>query len=157
MTGSSFSVALWILDQVQHDSGMFMDSDWFGYGWLDWVLRVQSVTWASVVGCPCDWWWFVCLVVTLCSQCQALGQALVLSHQGRGDMVVFCFVKSCLHALLLSGVCPINLTVDRRICGRAGFSYLYSFHCFHLAPLVSRHVRIVATGSSEGHQIPTAT
>ena len=25
----------------------------FGYGWLLWV---QSVTWAAIVGCPCDWW-----------------------------------------------------------------------------------------------------
>ena len=62
-----------------------------------------------------------------------------------------------MHALFLCGVCPINLTVDRRICGRAGFSYLYSFHCFHLAPLVSRHMEIVATGSSERYQNPPAT
>ena len=46
--------------------------------------------------------------------------------------------------------------VDRRICGRAGFSYLYSFHCSHLAPLVSRHVGIVATESSERYQNPPA-
>ena len=31
--------------------------------------------------------WLFCLVVTLCSQCQALGQALVLCRQGRGDSV----------------------------------------------------------------------
>ena len=71
-------------------------------------------------------------------------------------MVVFRFVKSCVHALFLCGVCPINLTVDRRICGRAGFSYLYSFHCFHLAPLVSRHVGQVAPESPERYQNPPA-
>ena len=32
----------------------------YGYGWLDWVVRVQSVTWAAVVGFPCDWWWLSC-------------------------------------------------------------------------------------------------
>ena len=36
-----------------------MDSDWlgvgFGYEWLDWVVRVQSVTWAAIASCPCDW------------------------------------------------------------------------------------------------------
>ena len=31
----------------------------FGYGCLDCVVRVQSVTWAAVVGCPCDWWWWL--------------------------------------------------------------------------------------------------
>ena len=36
---------------------MFMDSDWLGYGRLKCVVRVQSVTWVVVVGCPCDWWW----------------------------------------------------------------------------------------------------
>ena len=82
---------------------------------------------------------------------------LILCHQGRGDMVVFRFVKSCVHALFLCGVCPINLMVDRRICGRAGFSYLYSFHCSHLAPLVSRHAGIVGAGSSERYQNPPAT
>ena len=71
-------------------------------------------------------------------------------------MVVFRFVKSCVCALFLSGVCPINLMVDRRICGRAGFSYLDSFHCFHLAPLVSRHVGQVAPESSERYQNPPA-
>ena len=25
----------------------------FGYAWLDWVVQVQPVTWAAVVGCPC--------------------------------------------------------------------------------------------------------
>ena len=28
-----------------------------------------------------------CIVFTLCSQCQALGQALILFHQGRGGLV----------------------------------------------------------------------
>ena len=38
-----------------------------GYGWLEWVVRVQSVTWVAIVGCPCDWWWLVVLftLVTL--------------------------------------------------------------------------------------------
>ena len=97
----------------------------FGYGWL---LRVQSVTWAAVVGCPCDWWWLVlscftlvtlpplwiadqvrndgtmrCIVFTLCSQCQALGQALVLSHQGRGGIwlvVLACSPSSPCHPVV---------------------------------------------------------
>ena len=30
------------------------------YGELACVVRVQSVTWAAVVGCPCDWWWLCC-------------------------------------------------------------------------------------------------
>ena len=33
-------------------------------GFWVWVVRVQSVTWAAIVGCPCDRWGVVCLVVT---------------------------------------------------------------------------------------------
>ena len=30
------------------------------------MVRVQSVTWAAIAGCPCDWWLVLCcLVVTL--------------------------------------------------------------------------------------------
>ena len=25
----------------------------------NWVVRVQSVTWTAMVGCPCDRWWLV--------------------------------------------------------------------------------------------------
>ena len=32
--------------------------------------------------------WWDCLAITLCSQCQALGQALTLSRQGRGGLTV---------------------------------------------------------------------
>ena len=62
--------------------------------WLDWVLRVQSVTWAAIVGCPCDRWWLVGVVLlTLCSQCQALGQALIpLPSRERGTEVVLSFM-----------------------------------------------------------------
>ena len=76
--------------------------------------------------------------------------------KGEGCMVVFRFVKSCVHALFRLVDGPINLMFDRRVCGRAGFSYLYSFHCFHLAPPVSRHVGQVAPESSEGCQNPPA-
>ena len=34
-----------------------------GYGLLICVVQVQSVTWAAMVGCPCDRWW----VVLFCS------------------------------------------------------------------------------------------
>ena len=30
-----------------------------GYGELACVVRVQSVTRAAMVDCPCDWWWLV--------------------------------------------------------------------------------------------------
>ena len=59
-----------------------------GYGWLDWAVRVQSVTWGRV-----DF--------TLCSQCQALGQALILCRQGRGDIDGWC----CLVVTLPCGYC----------------------------------------------------
>ena len=49
------------------------------------------------------------VLLTLCSQSQALGQALILSRQGSGGLVVSVMVKSCVHALFLCGVCPINL------------------------------------------------
>ena len=32
------------------------------------------------------------IVFILCSQCQALGQALILSHQGRGGIWLCCLV-----------------------------------------------------------------
>ena len=69
-----------------------------GYGWLECVVRVQSVTWAAVVGCPCDRRWLVGVVLfTLCSQCQARGQALIpLPSRERGTEVVvhLCLVMS---------------------------------------------------------------
>ena len=108
------------------------------------------------------WVWVVGLGVagTVCHRWGRVDFTLTFDSspiKGEGCMVVFRFVKSCVHCSLSSGVCPINLMFDRRICGRAGFSYLYSFHCFHLAPLVSRHAGIVGAGSSEGHQNPPAT
>ena len=31
----------------------------FGYEWLCYMVWVQSVTWAAMVGCPFDRWWLV--------------------------------------------------------------------------------------------------
>ena len=66
-----------------------MDSDWFGFGWLDCVVQVQAVTWAAVVGYPCDGWG----LVLSCSPSDPVSRAgspspLILSHQGRGGLVV---------------------------------------------------------------------
>ena len=81
-------------------------------------------------------------------------------NDGQGVGRVICSMSSSSSHVCMLSFCMVYVrsiyVVDRRICGRAGFSYLYSFHCFHLAPLVSRHMGIVATESSEGHQIPTA-
>ena len=47
-------IVLWILALRQYDGRHCRVS--LRYGELACVVRVQSVTWAAVVGCPCDWW-----------------------------------------------------------------------------------------------------
>ena len=78
-----------------------VDSDWlgvgFGYEGLKCVVRVQSVTWAAVVGCPCGWCWLV-LVGWGCSPvspCRPVVSRLrgndgpVTMTGGQGGLVVY--------------------------------------------------------------------
>ena len=57
----------------------------FAYDWLNCVVRVQSVTWADVVGCPCDWWW---VGGWICSP----SPLIPLPSRERGTEVVLSFV-----------------------------------------------------------------
>ena len=81
---------------------MFMDiyvfvvqMRWIADGWVR-RRRVSWVAWMGWVASALSPLWIAdqvrndvtmrCIVFTLCSQCQALGQALVLSRQGRGGI-----------------------------------------------------------------------
>ena len=65
---------------------------------------------------------------------------------GHGQVMVFQFLSGSVQSMK----CYVFIAAS---AVRAGFSYLYSFHCFHLAPLVSRHMGQVGAESSERHQI----
>ena len=75
----------------------WMRMDWDGLGWIgmphpvdsrlrgndgEGIMRIYRIGTMR------------CIVFTLCSQCQALGQALVLFHQGRGGFCRLCCLVS---------------------------------------------------------------
>ena len=63
------------------------------------------------------------MIFTLCSQCQALGQALVLCHQGRGGkwLVLSCVALPCGYCLKASmTVRRATRPVDSRLRGNDG-------------------------------------
>ena len=70
-----------------------------------WVVvlhgRVQSVTWAAVVGCPCDWWWLFCIVHPLLPVSGTGTGFSPLPSRERGTEVVLSFMFDHVQVMVL--------------------------------------------------------
>ena len=56
------------------------------------MVQVQSVTWATDYGCPCDWWWLVCLVHPLILVSRAGSPSPLIPLPSRERGLVGCVV-----------------------------------------------------------------